>query len=61
MSPSTTYFIKIYKVKHNNILSVQKKKNELFSYIDISKTKEVLDWHPNLSIETGIKKLLKYS
>ena len=55
------YFIKIYKVKHNNILSVQKKKNELFSYIDISKTKEVLDWHPNLSIETGIKKLLKYS
>ena len=55
------HFIKIYKVKHNNILSIQKKKNELYSYIDISKTKEALDWHPNFSIETGIKKLLKYS
>ena len=29
-------------------------------YTPIS-NKEVLDWHPNLSIETGIKKFLKYS
>ena len=54
------HFIKIYKVKHNNILSVHKKKKEVFSAIDISKTKEVLNWRPSFSIESGIKKLLKY-
>lgn len=55
------HFIKIYKIKHNNIISVQEKKNDFFSAIDIGKTKEVLNWYPNFSIETGIKKLLKYN
>ena len=55
------HFIQIYKIEHNNIISVQENKNDFFSVIDIDKTKEVLNWQPNFSIEIGIKKLLKYS
>ena len=55
------HFIRIYKIKHNNIVSLQRKKNDFFSVIDIDKTKEILNWQPNFSIETGIKKLLKYN
>ena len=32
-----------------------------FEAINIDKTKEILNWQPNFSIETGIKKLLKYN
>ena len=55
------HFIKIYKIEHNNIISIQENKNDFFSAINIDKTKEALNWQPNFSIEIGIKKLLKYS
>tara|TARA_B100000886_G_C20406116_1_gene484866 strand:- start:243 stop:1043 length:801 start_codon:yes stop_codon:yes gene_type:complete len=53
------HFLKIHSNGIKNIISTQKNENDYFSAIDIEKTKLDLNWKPNFTIQTGIKKLLK--
>lgn len=55
------YIIKVYNFKNKEIVSLHEKKNNFFSSVNINKTKKTLGWNPNFSIQTGIRKLLKYS